>query len=270
MTYPVLCGAVVITSANRGIRIKEGATTATALIGTGTYYLRSGAVNITDLGFAIKSALEAATASANTYTVTVTASIDPAVAGFLMTITRASGGDNFQILWADALTTFDGDLVGCSANTLDDALPKTSTLSCAATWVGNDILREREPFGDRVAEISRRSNGGVVGVSMSSHMVSWALGFGFVHEDRMLLRANPADENATLEAFVRRFGAGAAFEAHEVAISSGTTLATVNTASRFAVLHWSQETVTSFRPRRIGPGVPLYDLDTVAHEQVTA
>ena len=66
MSYPVLCGAVVITSANRGIRFREGATTATALIGTGTYYLRSGALNITDLGFAIKSALEAATVSANT------------------------------------------------------------------------------------------------------------------------------------------------------------------------------------------------------------
>jgi hypothetical protein len=269
VSYPVLSGAVVITTANRGIRFKEGATTATALIGTGTYYLRSGAVNITDLGFAIKSALDAATVSANQYTVTVTASIDPASPGFLMTITRTSGSDNFQILWADALTTFDSDLVGCSANTLDDALPKTSTLSCAATWVSNDILREREPFGDRVAEIARRSNGGVVGVSRSSHMVSWALGFAFIHEDRMLLRANATDENATLEAFVRRFGAGAAFELHEQAIASGTTLDTLSSTTRVATLHWSQDTLSSFAPRRIGPGVPLYDLDTVAHEQVT-
>jgi hypothetical protein len=37
----------------------------------------------------------------------------------------------------------------------------------------------------------------------------------------------------------------------------------------FATLHWSEDTLSSFAPRRIGPGVPLYDLDTVAHEQVT-
>jgi hypothetical protein len=34
-------------------------------------------------------------------------------------------------------------------------------------------------------------------------------------------------------------------------------------------MHWSEDTLGSFRPQRIGPGVPLYDLETIAHEQVT-
>jgi hypothetical protein len=269
MSYPVLLGAIVITSANRGIRINEGGTLATALLATGTYYLRGdGAAG--DFLPALVTALEAATASVNTYSATVTRSIDTATAHTLVTITRTSGGNDWQILWADALTTFDETLLGFTANTALGATPKVSTQACAAGWVSNDILRELEPFGDRVAEVTRRSNGGTIGVSMSSHMTSWALGFAFVNEARMLLRRDLACAGDTLEGFVQRFGAGAAFECHEVPISSGTTLAGATSSTLVAVMHWSQETVTSFRPRRIGPGVPLYDLDTVAHEQVTA
>lgn len=267
MTYPVLCGAIVITTANRGVRVKEGATTATTNLATGTYYLRGdGAAG--DFCAALKTALEAATASVNTYTVTVSRNIDVASAHTTITITRASGADTFQILWADALTTFDETLLGFTANTVDDGNPKTSTQACAACWVSTDILRELEPFGERIASVPRRANGGVVGVSRSSHMTSWAIGFAFVAEARMLKRRALAVDGDTLEGFVERFGAGAAFEAHETALSSGTTLAALSSSTLVAVMHWSEETVTGFRPRRIGPGVPLYDLDTVAHEQV--
>jgi hypothetical protein len=268
VSYPVFLGAVVITAANNKIRFKEGAGAVTnAVIGTGTYYLRPGVLSASDLGLAIQSALGSAGPSANNYSVSVTPSIDPANPGMTLTVTRTSGSDDFSIV-VDGNETFDMDLIGITTTTAHDASPKTSTLSCAAAWVGNDILREREPFGERIADVSRRVNGGVVGVSRSAHMVSWALGLAFVEERRMLLRANASDEGATLEAFVRRFGAGAAFEAHEVPISSGTTLGNMSLSTRFGVLHWSADSVTGFRPRRIGPGVPLYDLDMVAHEQV--
>jgi hypothetical protein len=267
MTYPVLCGAIVITTANQGIRFKEGVNTNTATIATGTYYLRGdGAAG--DLLPAIVTALQAANASANTYTATVSRNIDAASAHTTVTITRATGADNFQILWADALTTFDETLLGFTANTVDDGNPKTSTQACAACWVSTDILRELEPFGERIASVPRRANGGVVGVSRSAHMTSWAIGFAFVAEARMLKRRALSVDGDTLEGFVKRFGAGAAFEVHETALSSGTTLAAISASTLVAVMHWSEETVSGFRPRRIGPGVPLYDLDTVAHEQV--
>jgi hypothetical protein len=115
--------------------------------------------------------------------------------------------------------------------------------------------------------VPRKANGGVVGVSRSSHMVSWSLGFAFVHEARMLLRSS-VDPGGSFESFVRRFGAGAAFQAREVDVASGSVLAPI-IEHPFGTLHWSEDTLSAFRPRRIGPGVPLYDLDTTAHEQVT-
>lgn len=268
MSYPVFLGAIVVTTANRVIRFREGAgSVGNATLATGTYYLR-GDGTASDLCLAIKTALDNFGAGGNTYSVTLTTSINPALPGATITITRTAGTSTFGVV-VDGSTTFDMALIGLTASTANDANPKTSTVSCAAAWAANDILREREPFGERIADVSRRVSGGVVGVSRSAHMVSWALGFAFVEERRMLLRANASDVDATLEAFVRRFGAGAAFEAHEVPIASGATLAAMSSSTRFGVLHWSADSVSEFRPRRIGPGVPLYDLDMVAHEQVT-
>lgn len=269
MTYPVLLGAIVITTANNRIRFKEGLNTGNADIAPGTYYLRGdGAAG--DLLPALVSALNnATTGSANTYTITTSRNIDTSSPHTTITITRATGTDNFQILWADGLTTFDRALLGFAANTADNASAKTSTQACAAAWISNDILSELEPFGERVVSVPRKANGGVVGVSRSAHMTSWALGFAFVHEDRMLRRRSLSVDGDTLEGFLVRFGAGAAFELHEVALASGVTLAALSAATRIGVMHWSEETLATFKPQRIGPGVPLYDFDAVAHEQVT-
>jgi len=268
MSYPCLRGAIVLTSSNNRLRFKEGAgAVGNVDLAAGTYYLRSD--NTGSLALEIASKLSAFGAGGNTYVVDVTGDIDPANPGVTVTITRATGTDTFQLV-VDGSETFDMDLIGFPSTTANDANPKTSSVSAAGAWVGNDILREREPFGERMADVSRRGNGGVIGVSMSAHMTSWALGFAFVHEDRMLLKINAADPDATLEAFVKRFGGGAAFEAEEIDISSGTTFTIDDGGNTFAVLHWSAESVQTFRPRRIGPGVPLYDIDMVAHEQVTS
>lgn len=263
MTYPVFLGAIVLTSANNRLRFKEGAGAVGNIdIPVGTYYMRDDS-----FGDALKTALDDFGVGGNEYTVSFAYDIDPANAGAAMTISRSAGADTFQLV-IDGSETFDYELIGFFASTANDASDKISTASCAGGWVGNDILREREPFGERVVSVPRKANGGVVGVSRTAHMTSWALGFGFIHEDRMLININGSDVNATLEAFMRRFGAGAAFEAYEVAISSGTLLAAPS--GDFGILHWSEDTLSSFRPRRIGPGVPLYDLDTVAHGQVSS
>jgi hypothetical protein len=268
MSYPVLLGAIVITSANRQIRIKEGANTNNAQLELGTWYLR-GDGTATDFLTKLVTALQNANASINTYTATVSRNIDSNAAHTTITITRATGADNFQILWADVATTFDETMLGFAANTADDALAKTSTQACAAGWVSNDILRELEPFGERVVSVPRKVNGAVVGVTRSAHMTSWSVGFAFVHEDRMLKRRALAVAGDTLEGFIERFGAGAAFELHESPISAGVTLSALSASTRVGVMHWSEDTLGSFRPQRIGPGVPLYDLETIAHEQVT-
>ena len=218
-----------------------------------------------ELALAIKNGLDAFGAGGNTYDVTLSASIDPDRQASTLTITRAAGTDTFGLV-KDGSQTFDYDLLGFRSSTANDSAAKVSDASAAAVWVGNDVLREREPFGERIISVPRKANGGVVGVSRSSHMVSWSLGFAFVHEARMLLRSS-VDPGGSLESFLRRFGAGAAFQAREVDVASGTMLAPI-IEHPFATLHWSEDTLSAFRPRRIGPGVPLYDLDMVAHEQV--
>lgn len=265
MSYPVLLGAIVVTTANRRLRFREGAgAVGNVDLAVGTYYLRGDSL-LTE----IASKLSAFGVGGNSYTVAASFNIDPANRTATVTITRSAGTDTFQLV-KDGSQTFDYDLIGFSASTANDSSAKSSDQSAAGAWVGNDILREREPFGERIVSVPRKANGGTVGVSRSAHMTSWALGFAFIDEDRMLLKVNGADPNATLEAFMRRFGAGAAFQGHEVAISSGTVLdGPTDNSTMFATLHWSEDTLSSFRPRRIGPGVPLYDLDTVAHEQVT-
>jgi hypothetical protein len=260
VSYPVTLGAIVLTSANNVIRITENATTASATIATGTYYLRGdGAAG--DLLPALVTALQNATASANTYTATVAWSIDPATPGAKITITRATGADNFAILWADIATTFDEALSGFSANTALDALAKTSTKSCAATWVCNDVAREIEPYSERVVAVPRAVSGRVQGVTRSARMESWRLGLAFVDQRRVYVQKALAGPQDTLEGFMERFGAGASMELHEAQVSSGTTLAALSSSTLVDVVHFSEETLSRFEPTRLGPGVPLYSID---------
>lgn len=269
--------AVIVTNANNVTSYAGDGVSGIYVWGTqvevgATYgpYVRTTTASATgpsnELALAIKTGLDAFGAGGNTYDVALSASIDPDRQASTLTITRTAGTDTFQLL-RDGSQTFDYDLLGFSASTENDSAAKSGARSAAAVWVGNDVLREREPFGERTVAVPRKANGGVVGVSRSSHMVSWSLGFAFVHEARMLLRSS-VDPGGSLESFMRRFGAGAAFQAREVDVSSGSTLAPI-IEHPFGTLHWSEDTLSAFRPRRIGPGVPLYDLDTTAHEQVT-
>lgn len=268
MTYPVMLGAIVLTSANNAIRFKEGATTATATIAAGTYYLRGdGAAG--DLMPALVTALQAATASANTYSATVARSIAPGTAHTLVTITRASGADNFQILWADALTTFDETLLGFTANTADNASAKVSTQACGAAWASNDGMGELEPYSERMASLTRSMSGRVSGVSRSARMQSWRMRLLFVEERRLHVETALAGAQDTLEGFMEDFGAGAALELHDADVSSGTTLAALSTSTLVDVVHFSEESLTRYEPQRVGPGVPLYHLSLTFHAQVT-
>lgn len=267
MTYPVMLGAIVLTSANNAIRFKEGATTATASIAAGTYYLRGDGTS-GDFFPALVTALEAATASTNTYTATIARSIAPGTAHSLVTITRATGSDDFQILWADALTTFDETLLGFTANTADDANPKTSTQACAGAWVSNDGMGELEPYSERVASVVRSASGRLSGVSRSARMQSWRMRLLFVEERRLFVEQALAGSQDTLEGFMETFGAGAAMELHDADVSSGTTLAALSTSTLVDVVHFSEDALTRFEPTRVGPGVPLYSLPLTFHAQV--
>lgn len=268
MSYPVMLGAIVLTSANNVLRFTEGASTNNATIAAGTYYLRGdGAAG--DLLPALVTALQNAGASANTYTATVAWNVDPANLGARITITRVSGSDSFGVLWADAATTFDEALLGFSVNDTVGAVAKVSTANCAAAWVSNDVAREIEPYSERVVSVPRAVSGRVQGVTRSSRMQSWRVGLAFVAERRMLIASDFSLTNGeTLEGFLERFGAGAALELHEGQISSGTVLGSLSSSTLVDVCHFSEETLSRFEPTRVGPGVPLYSFDLRLHSRV--
>lgn len=262
-----MLGAIVLTPSNNVLRFTEGASTNNATIAAGTYYLRGdGAAG--DLLPALKTALEGAGASANTYTITVARSIDPAAAHTTITITRATGADNFGVLWANTATTFDEALLGFSVDDTVNANAKTSTKACAAGWVSNDIAREIEPVSERVVAVPRAASGRVQGVSRSARMQSWRLGLAFVDERRMLVENALAGAQDTLEGFLERFGAGASLELHEQPTVTGTTLSALSSSTLVDVVHFSEDALSRFEPVRLGPGVPLYALDLRLHAKV--
>ena len=227
-----------------------------------------------DFCLALKLAMESATASTNIYDIDVTRSISPSAPHTILTITRNAGfgSDVFGIQWPNALTTFDERLVGFSANSSGDFPPggafKTSTQACAASWVSNDIPREIEPVSERVVAVPRAASGRVQGVSRSARMQSWRMGLAFVDERRMLVDRGLTGPWDTLEGFLERFGAGAAFELHLADIASGTTLAPLSLATRVDAMHFAEDTLSGFSPTRLGPGVPLYSIDLRLHSRV--
>lgn len=269
MSYPVLLGAIVIRAGvNDAIRITEGATTATATIAAGTYYLRGdGATG--DLCPALVTALQGATASLNAYSATVSFNVDPALAHSTLTITRTSGADSFGILWGDALTKFDAPLLGFTTSTAVNASAKVSTQSCAAAWVSNDMAREIEPFSERVVSVPRAVSGRVSGVTRSDRMQSWRLGLAFIDERRTFVARALAVASDALEGFMERFGPGSSFELHEQpTIAAGTTLAALSASTERDECCFSEETLSTYSPTRLGPGVPLYSVDMKLHRKV--
>jgi hypothetical protein len=221
-----------------------------------------------ELTLAVKTALEAATASANTYDVTVARSIDPASAHTRVTITRTTNSDAFGVLWGNASTTTDERLLGYLGDDIVAAAAKASVVAAAGNWVGNDIPRELEPVSERIVSVPRAASGRVQGVSRSARMLSWRLGLAFVDERRMLVERALSYAGDTLEGFLERFGANAAVEVWEVPIDTGTTLVPLSLARLVDVVHFSEDALSSFEPVRLGPGVPLYSLDMRLHAKV--
>lgn len=220
-----------------------------------------------ELALAIRNGLNAFGGGGNTYTVTAAQSIDTAASHTLLTVTRATGTDTFQIV-VDGSTTFDMALIGIVATTANDALAKTSTRSCAAAWASNDAYANLEPFSERVASVTRAASGRVSGVSRSDRMQSWRVGLGFVHLSRTFVVDALLTAADTLEGFIERFGAGASFEMHDCLLSSGTTMAPRTFSTLVDVVHFSEDALTTYEPQAIGAGVPLYALDLTLHAEV--
>jgi hypothetical protein len=264
MSYPVLLGAVVVVVGANRIRWREVATTNNADIAAGTYFLRGdGAAD--DLCLAIKTAIEAAGASANTYSVVAARSLTPTASHTLVTITRLTGADNFGMV-VDGTETFDCDLIGFVASTATNSTAKTGTRAAAASWASNDAYQRLKPFSSTPATVTRVASGRVSGVTRGSRMQSWRVAFGFVHESRCNVVDGLNGAADTLEGFIERHGAGALLELHEVT-ASGAVIALPTSSTLKDRVHFSQESIEEWDPQQIGDAVPLYDVALVMHSE---
>lgn len=268
MSYPVMLGAIVIDSSNRSIVITEAGADVTAQLGgaatvTGsiTCYLRGDGTS-DDLCKVIKDAMEAAGASANTYTVSVSFSVDGTATSAAVTIARATGADSIGIKWASASTTFDEALIGFANTNVTGATSYTSTLSPSSVWVSSEVYRELEPESDFVAFSQRARSGRVWGGLRGGAYAVRRLGLDLLHAKRAHSVNNSTDPDSGLDQFLERQLAGLAFELHVGTISSGTTLAALSSSTEHGSgWYFDAESLETYAPRRQSPGVPLFSVD---------
>lgn len=141
---PLLCRPILITSANRTLAVTEGATPANAVLATGTYWLL-GDGSASCILTALKTALETATASTNTYTLTLVLDAGFGVQGAKVRVTRATGADAFTLRWTAGATTLPRLALGfAAADVSDTAGVIEGTLSPDLVWFGGEVLREDE------------------------------------------------------------------------------------------------------------------------------
>lgn len=269
--YPVIRRAITITTANQGIRFREGATTATVNVPAGTYYLReTGTDGILP---AIVDAIEAQFGG-NTYSFAVlpnplSTPIAATDANAIGSLARNSGSADFQLLGADALTTFPLDAIGFDeVNTALDANAKAATLSASGWWVGNDLLavdedaQSGEVFGDDP------SRGGLV--VAGAHSDVWQMrrwGVQYQLAARTWREYTPTDRARSWSDFWGRWvRSGTVLEL--VRITNGTsteyeewdTVTAAFTTSPTTIGKWVADKATrsNVGPIRKSAGTPLY------------
>lgn len=260
--YPAMLAAIVIDSTNLGIRMTENATTATASLAAGTYYLRGDGSVVAgelDLCLGIKTAIEAATASVNTYTVAIAWSIAPGSPSAVITITRATGADTFAFLWADALTTFDEGLIGfTNVNTALDATAKSGTLSPSCVWVSPEIYESAEENEEDDAFAVRARSGRIRGGSRGGPYETLAMAFALVDEKRCKASRISADPNRAFDRFRRQLCRGRQFELH-FGTATGTVLGALSSSTeRGSGWHLAPDSLDGFNAQRLRPGLAFY------------
>lgn len=257
--HPIFLRAIVVDSTNKNIRMKEGATTATVSLVEGTYYLRGdGAAD--DLLKIVDDALTSH-AGTNTYVVAVTWSADPDAVSAVVTITQ-TGGATFQLLFADALTTFLPGWIGFPAtNTADSTAAKSSTLSPSSTWVADGPYRELLPMDRPLGYAKRARSGRVRRGSTGETRKDRLLGLSFVVAARTHEMHIAADPDRAFNRFLDSWRAGSPAEFH-LATATGFVLGALSSSTeQGSGWHIGGEGDDEFAPPRLNPATGLYAWD---------
>lgn len=279
MTYPVLLPGILLRN-GQSIRVIENAVaqtlpvvdpaTGVALATDKVFHLRGNAAT-DDLVEVLRQTVQSHT-GANTYTAAITRSIDGAALPSSVTITRATGTNNFSIDWPNSLTTVDSTLWGYRNVVTTSGSSCVGDISPTAQWVGNDVIEEFEPESEADAFVERARSGFVVGGLRGGPYDVARMGLRFqtaerTHERYAPLVSSVLDRGRAFSSCWGKLASGRRFELH-LATATGTTLAALTTTSggtrqapptQGTGWHLDGDSVEGgFRPERYGPGVPLY------------
>lgn len=259
MTYPCLLGAIVITSSNNRLRLKEDVTTYNVDLTPGVYFLRGGGGS-DDFCQLLATALSAAAAGGNSYSCTTDVTINTSGYCGIVGINRAAGVLDWSLI-RDGTQTFDYDLLGYSATTAHSAGLKLSDTNPSAIWASNDAYKKLTRRSRRVVGQAMTASGRASQVSRSDRIQEYELGLAFVINSRLFIEeAYTSNIGNTLESFIDRFNAGSTIEIHDLEVYSGTTLIDTSTSTRIATVQFSEDTLSEFDPVLIGMGINLYDV----------
>lgn len=238
--------------------------TGSALASTKTFYLR-GDGSDDDLLEVLRATIESHGGS-NTYTATLTFSTDPAAAAATVTITRATGSNNFQLNLGHAGTTIDPAWFGFAASdTANDGSAKSGTLSPSVAWVSPQppkVFEERKAYD---VSVNRARSGRVRTTRRGGPYNIRDVSFELCDSRRVHDWDNTSDPHATFASFLEEVGDGTDFELHLQTVTSTTVDAlTVYTRLRDT---WRMDEQTSevFTPVRLEPALSLYAFALVMH-----
>ena len=255
--HVVLLGAITIDSTNNALVVKEGATTTTLTIASGTYYLRGDGTS-GDFAVALKTVLESHGGS-NTYTITVIHRSDDAQAHASVVVTRATGSNDFSLLFANASTTFRGEDIGFEqTDTTHDAFGKTGTITPRTVWVSGQVRTSSTPRF-RTRFVSRRSWAGRPhGVRRGAMVQDRVVVVEYQSAGRTLTESEPVT-GTSFQSWLDVCGDGRQIEMHESDITSEPIVDALGTSTRIGST-WTlaQSIVEDWEPTRFQPGIPIY------------
>ena len=260
MAHPLFLRSIDIDSTNNVLMFSENGVTRTATLTVGTYYLR-GDGGADDLLLEIKTKMEAAGASANTYNIGVEVDTDKANTSATVYFSIASGTDAFALLFAHASNTFEAGLLGfSSSSTASNTSIKSGTLSPTALWCGAEYVTSYEPIVEHEAYATVALSGRVKGAVLGSARDLLDVSFELQPGERVHTVYNSGDPTACFSRFFTSWASGASVEFYDYAPDTGTLITAIDTADKVGgrSYYLDADSAKRFAPQRLSLATQLY------------
>ena len=259
--YHVLIPSItIVAGVNDQIRLREDSVFYNAIVAPGTYYQNISFFGDGSFELAVSTALTNAVAG-NTYScVTSDLDIDPDNPSAIVTISQTGFGNDFDIFWDSAFTTFPGECLGFIDSKAggQDTSPQVSEVSPGCLWVPDQVAEFVEPILRSEHEQTRVTSGKTFGYDRGGPFEDLEILYRWLAPSRTYKRSAVSGSGTTASLQfcweLMRTGAPLAVREHE--IDTGTLLQSSGTTLGQYVL--SSDQIREFQPERFSPGAEFY------------